>query len=135
MWQYNYFQPDELMHYGVPGMQWGRRKAKSTSGKSSSKPKKASNKKSDGLSEYQKQTKVNTKVRRVSYGAKIAGAALTVIGQNQYNQYRHNSTPGRTAAINALGYSGKALSKIGNMAITGSYVKQVSDYQKYRQSK
>lgn len=27
MWNYNYQRTDELFHYGVPGMKWGRRKA------------------------------------------------------------------------------------------------------------
>lgn len=31
MWQYNYSQPsEELMHYGVMGMKWGRRTARTT---------------------------------------------------------------------------------------------------------
>ena len=30
MWQYNQTQPNELMHYGVMGMKWGRRTARTT---------------------------------------------------------------------------------------------------------
>jgi hypothetical protein len=30
MWQYNYTpNPDDILHYGVPGMRWGHRKARS----------------------------------------------------------------------------------------------------------
>ena len=37
MWEYNYtIQNDELMHYGIPGMRWGHRKARPIKGGQSS---------------------------------------------------------------------------------------------------
>ena len=181
---------DELMHYGVLGMKWGRRKANpqlsntkkaykqakkeynkaynSAYGYSSrhpvgqfvSKKKKAeSNKRwadvvtaakkekqaedaykaekakikaeQKDVDKYFEKTKENTKIRRLGYGAKVAGTVMTQIGKNMYNQYKDNSSPGKTAVINGMGYGGKALNSIGDMTIAGSMIKQYSDYKKY----
>ena len=56
---------------------------------------------------------------------------MTQIGKNMYNQYKDNSSPGKTAVINGMGYGGKALNSIGDMTIAGSMIKQYSDYKKY----
>lgn len=83
------------------------------------------------VDKYFEKTKENTKIRRLGYGAKVAGTVMTQIGKNMYNQYKDNSSPGKTAVINGMGYGGKALNSIGDMTIAGSMIKQYSDYKKY----
>ena len=79
------------------------------------------------VDKYFEKTKENTKIRRLGYGAKVAGTVMTQIGKNMYNQYKDNSSPGKTAVINGMGYGGKALNSIGDMTIAGSMIKQYSD--------
>lgn len=83
------------------------------------------------VDKYFDKTKENTRIRRAGYGAKVAGTVMTQIGKNMYNQYKDNSSPGKTAVINGMGYGGKALNNIGDLAIAGSMIKQYSDYKKY----
>ena len=83
------------------------------------------------VDKYFEKTKENTKIRRLGYGAKVAGTVMTQIGKNMYNQYKDNSSSGKTAVINGMGYGGKALNSIGDMTIAGSMIKQYSDYKKY----
>lgn len=81
--------------------------------------------------EYGKRTKQNLKIRRAGYAMSIAGHVIKAAGQNQYNMYKDNSSPARTAAIIGLGHTGNALKSIGSMTITGSYIKQYSDFKEW----
>lgn len=105
MWTYNYIAyPDELYHYGVPGMKWGVRKRRETFGprinlgrnRAYSKERYALNKpmrtetnhkvKTGRLS---KRTDVY-KAKRAKYikiGVAVAGTALAVYGAYKLNKY------------------------------------------------
>ena len=84
MWEYNYTPgPDELYHYGVPGMKWGRRKARPVTTVSTSRSQKKQLK-----SEYKAQKKAERstpeakakRAARAKTAAKIgAAAAATAI--------------------------------------------------------
>lgn len=82
MWTYIY--TDELYHYGVKGMKWGKRKARYTSptsrsgGKTQSKQTEDTPKKK-GLSK-------NTK-RAIAIGAAAAGTALAAYGTYKASKY------------------------------------------------
>ena len=153
MWQYNL--TGELYHYGVPGMKWGvKRTDRSLNRKNASDHKrkgltvsqasrqakidKVRNKNQrpkDTTEKYWQNQKNNAKIRRIGYGSKIAGSVMTSIGKKMYNQYKFNATPGKVAVINALGHGGKALSGIGDVAVTTSLIKQVVDTNKWLHSK
>lgn len=151
MWQYNL--NGELYHYGVPGMKWGvkrtdrsinRKNASDHKGKGltvsqaskQSKTHKVINKKpKDATEKYWQNQKNNAKIRRIGYGSKIAGSVMTSVGKKIYDQYKFNATPGKVAVINVLGRGGKALSGIGDVAVTTSLIKQVVDTNKWLHSK
>lgn len=72
MWEYNYYNPTELYHYGVKGMKWGVRRRQNKDGSSTSAGKKQ-------RSEDDDKKKLTTK-QKVAIGATAAGTALAVIG-------------------------------------------------------
>lgn len=80
MYQY----PDYLMHYGVPGMRWGVRRAKPVSTKS---PKKRS------TSSVNQKNKSTTKFNRSKYikiGLAVVGVALAAYGVYKLSKYMNN---------------------------------------------
>lgn len=75
MWEYNYSTTDELYHYGVLGMRWGIRKARSSSsGSSSGKTSKSSTKKT-GFFESRRQAKLKKSRARAAAKARAAKQA------------------------------------------------------------
>lgn len=146
---------NELYHYGVPGMKWGVRKAipqnvkrgasnrskqfKDTSANRSKQSKiikgdSSDKNKMDSTDRYFDKTKKNATTKKAGYGMAVAGTVMKHIGQQQYNVYKNNSTSGRTAVINGLGYAGNALQTIGQVTVVGSKVKQYVDYREWRKS-
>lgn len=102
--------------------------------KTANKTTNTSNNKKDATDVYFEKTAKNTKSRRAGYAMTVAGTVLKYMGQQQYNTYKNNSSPGRTAVINGLGYSGKALQTLGPMVITASNIQQYRDYREWRNS-
>ena len=144
------YNKDELYHYGVPGMRWGRRKSALNRQNSSNykgkgltvsqasrqaKKDKKTQKPKDATDKYFEKTKTNTRLKRIGYGSTIVGAVMTSIGKNMYNKHKYNASRGKVAAINILGYGGKALSGIGPAVVTAANIKQVSDANKWLHGK
>ena len=98
------------------------------------KQEKKTEKSKDSTDKYFDETKKNASIRAAGRGAQFVGTVLTQIGQKQYDQYKNNSTPARNAVINGMGYTGKALQNIGDIAVGGSWVKQLVDTNKWLRS-
>ena len=82
--------------------------------------------------EYKKQKAERTKKTiSAGIGISITGSIMAQIGKKAYNQYKNNSSLGKTAVINALGYGGTALRGIGDMMIVTAGVKSISDHTKH----
>lgn len=78
MYQY----PDYLMHYGVPGMKWGVRKQRVTSGKTKRRSSKGS------MSEEDKKAR---RRRNAKIAAGVAGVALSAYGAHKIYTGRLNN--------------------------------------------
>ena len=81
---------------------------------------------------YEEQVKRNRNIAKVGAGAEIAGIVMKSIGQRMYNDNKLNSTVGKTAVINILGYGGDISEKVGKYMIVGSRVSNLMAYDKYR---
>lgn len=85
-----YYQMNEnfLAHYGVPGMKWGRRKARSTSS-GTSRIRSGKNKKSNSSNNSSSQSdrrKKNVK-KALKVGAAVAGTALAAYGGYKLHKF------------------------------------------------
>ena len=74
MYQY----PDYLMHYGVPGMKWGVRKQRATSGKTNRRSSKSS------MSEEDKKAR---RRRNMKIAAGVAGVVLAAYGAHKFKDF------------------------------------------------
>lgn len=74
MYQY----PDYLMHYGVPGMKWGVRKRRVTSGKTNRRSSKSS------MSEEDKKAR---RRRNMKIAAGVAGVVLAAYGAHKFKDF------------------------------------------------
>lgn len=64
-----YKYPDYLMHYGVPGMKWGVRKQRVTSGKTNRRSSKTSMSEADRKARRRRNIKITAGVALAAYGA------------------------------------------------------------------
>ena len=78
MYQY----PDYLMHYGIPGMKWGVRKQRVTSGKTNRRSAKSS------MSEADKKAR---RRRNIKIAAGVAGVALAAYGVHKIHTSQLNN--------------------------------------------
>lgn len=83
MYQY----PNYLMHYGVPGMKWGRRKSRVQTSKNTA----------NGSSENKKQARIQKLKTAAKIGATVAGVSLAAYGG--YKAAKYLKSPAGQEAI------------------------------------
>lgn len=82
--------------------------------------------------EYKRKKAETKKLRNAARGAMVAGLLMRGTGRYMYDLNKAHCTNGQLAAINALGYGSKMMTQAGQIGIGASYIKQFSDYDKYR---
>lgn len=83
MYQY----PNYLMHYGIPGMKWGRRKSRVQTSKNTA----------NGSSENKKQARIQKLKTAAKIGATVAGVSLAAYGG--YKAAKYLKSPAGQEAI------------------------------------
>lgn len=113
MWEYNYYNPNELYHYGVLGMKWGRRKAKATRSTSPKKTKKmtADEKKKASM-------RKDVKNRRTLSDADLKKKIERIKSEKQLKDLTNEEiAPGKKFISDVLSSSGK---KVATALVTGA---------------
>lgn len=62
------------------------------------------------------------RARLIGTGSSIVGNILTRMGKSAYNVLKDGASPAQVAMINGLGYTGKMLTTVGDMANVSAYV-------------
>lgn len=113
MWEYNYYNPDELRHYGVLGMKWGRRK--STSGRPSSTKK---TKKMTADEKKKASMRKDVKNRRTLSDAELKKKIERIKSEKQLKDLTNEEiAPGKKFVSDVLSSSGK---KVATALVTGA---------------
>ena len=117
---------NELYHYGVLGMKWGRRKTRSIN-KISKKSNSKNKKQKETKTFYSEKKKAATMIA-IGAGSVAASLALSKISSYTYNNFKNNGTPLHAKIVNGSHIASEALSTIGLIGIGTGTVKHITSY-------